>query len=247
MLSALAEAEGLNSQDEKELYVKIYPPAQLRPSFSTTLKSKSSFSLFKFLNRFVPHSPILTDPVMSKTLLAMFILSVILNGYLLRGIASGFVGNAGAALLGGNEHQDGVKFEDTVKSDEEEIVIKKEERPQLTLRLQDVDRKLELEKAQREMQTPSPSSSARSFASPTRSLEECIDVFENGPRPLSLSMELLTDEEIILLAQNGKIAAYALEKVLGTSNSVALERAVRIRRALICKSLFIFSSNYATN
>jgi hypothetical protein len=60
---------------------------------------------------------------MSKTLLAMFILSVILNGYLLRGIASGFVGNAGAALLGGAADQDVlVKFEDKV---EEEIVIKK--------------------------------------------------------------------------------------------------------------------------
>jgi len=43
----------------------------------------------------------------------------------------------------------------------------------------------------------------------------------------------LNDEEVILLAQNGKIAMYALEKILGNDE---LERAVRIRRALVCKS-----------
>ena len=65
---------------------------------------------------------------------------------------------------------------------------------------------------------------------PTRTLEECIDIFENGPRPVSMSLSMLSDEEVIMLAQNGKIAAYALEKVLGD-----LERAVLIRRALICE------------
>jgi hydroxymethylglutaryl-CoA reductase (NADPH) len=64
-----------------------------------------------------------------------------------------------------------------------------------------------------------------------RSLEECIDIFENGPRPVSVSLSLLNDEEVILLAQNGKIQAYALEKVLGD-----LERAVLVRRALISRS-----------
>ncbi|PPQ64456.1 hypothetical protein CVT24_008466 [Panaeolus cyanescens] len=68
---------------------------------------------------------------------------------------------------------------------------------------------------------------------PIRSLDECIDIFENGPRPLSESLALLNDEELILLAQNGKIAPYALEKVLGMNE---LERAVRIRRALISRA-----------
>ncbi|KIJ07939.1 hypothetical protein PAXINDRAFT_173184, partial [Paxillus involutus ATCC 200175] len=66
---------------------------------------------------------------------------------------------------------------------------------------------------------------------PVRSLEECIDVFENGPRPVQVSLTTLNDEEVILLAQNGKIAPYALEKVLGD-----LERAVGIRRALISRA-----------
>jgi hydroxymethylglutaryl-CoA reductase (NADPH) len=61
-----------------------------------------------------------------------------------------------------------------------------------------------------------------------RSLEECIEILESGPS----STELLSDEEVILLAKNGKIAAYALEKVLGN-----LERAVKVRRALICECI----------
>lgn len=68
---------------------------------------------------------------------------------------------------------------------------------------------------------------------PIRSLEECIDIFENGPRPVSVSLATLNDEEVILLAQNGKIAPYALEKMLGD-----LDRAVFIRRALICEAFF---------
>jgi len=42
----------------------------------------------------------------SKSLLAMFALSVLLNGYLLKGFVSGFVANAGAALLGGAAEND---------------------------------------------------------------------------------------------------------------------------------------------
>ncbi len=63
-----------------------------------------------------------------------------------------------------------------------------------------------------------------------RSLAECVDVFENGPRPVAVALKTLNDEEVILLCQTGKIAAYALEKMLAD-----LDRAVRIRRALICK------------
>ena len=86
----------------------------------------------------------------------------------------------------------------------------------------------------------SPSSSVEnlSLAPVTiRSLPECINIFENGPRPESLSLSLLNDEEVILLVQNGKIAAHALEKKLdgGHLDNLALERAVRIRRTLICR------------
>ncbi|TFK41635.1 hydroxymethylglutaryl-coenzyme A reductase-domain-containing protein [Crucibulum laeve] len=113
-----------------------------------------------------------------------------------------------------------------------------------TFTLDDVDRKLKASKlalAKAKASVPSPPSSSSDSNDSSedrqlegvRSLEECIDVFENGPRPLSASLALLNDEEVILLAQNGKIAAYALEKVLGPNE---LERAVRIRRALISRS-----------
>ncbi|KAH9822387.1 hydroxymethylglutaryl-coenzyme A reductase-domain-containing protein [Melampsora americana] len=63
---------------------------------------------------------------------------------------------------------------------------------------------------------------------PNRPLEECekiLNGFETGA-------ENLTDEEMIELVQNGKLAAYALEKVLKKD----LARAVRIRRALISRA-----------
>jgi len=61
-----------------------------------------------------------------------------------------------------------------------------------------------------------------------RGLDECVAVFASGE-----GAPLLSDEEIILLVQKGKVAAYALEKVLKDH-----QRAVRIRRALICKHCF---------
>ncbi|CAO3642468.1 unnamed protein product [Mucor hiemalis] len=56
-----------------------------------------------------------------------------------------------------------------------------------------------------------------------RTLEECM--------ALTQTPEALSDEEIILLVQKGKMASYALEKVLGD-----LERAVSVRRALISRA-----------
>ncbi|KAF9443874.1 hypothetical protein P691DRAFT_712652 [Macrolepiota fuliginosa MF-IS2] len=105
-----------------------------------------------------------------------------------------------------------------------------------TFTLEDIDRKLQAAaSAASALKTPPLTDSGVHTPPSTesvRTLEECIDVFDNGPRPLSLSLKLLNDEEIILLAQNGKIAMYALEKVLGMDE---LERAVRIRRALVSR------------
>lgn len=62
-----------------------------------------------------------------------------------------------------------------------------------------------------------------------RSFEECLRVYEAGRGDNKIK---LNDEEIILLVQRGRIATYALEKVLGDH-----ERAVLLRRAIICKQL----------
>jgi hydroxymethylglutaryl-CoA reductase (NADPH) len=58
-----------------------------------------------------------------------------------------------------------------------------------------------------------------------RDLEVCVKIFDGGEGAL-----LLNDEEIIMLVQKGKVAAYALEKLLKD-----YERSVAIRRALICE------------
>jgi hydroxymethylglutaryl-CoA reductase (NADPH) len=114
-----------------------------------------------------------------------------------------------------------------------------------TFTLEDVDRKLKAAKFNLPtvQQFTPPDSSSEDGSSPetdyfpelpsdeVRPLEQCIAIFEKGPRPVSASLALLNDEEVIQLANAGKIAAYALEKLLGMD---ALERAVRIRRALIC-------------
>ncbi|KAI8338669.1 3-hydroxy-3-methylglutaryl coenzyme A reductase [Chlamydoabsidia padenii] len=57
----------------------------------------------------------------------------------------------------------------------------------------------------------------------TRPVDECVNLMGTP--------EELTDEEVITLVQSGKMASYALEKILGD-----LERAVSIRRALISRA-----------
>lgn len=128
-----------------------------------------------------------------------------------------------------------------------------------TFSLDDVDKKL---KAQRRLtitsktvaaatqqavalaSTPSSSSDASSSSDDLddepvpveiRPYDEVLDIFENGPRPVSKSLALLNDEEIVLLSAKGKVAAYALEKVLG-GGALDLERAVRIRRMLVSRA-----------
>lgn len=60
-----------------------------------------------------------------------------------------------------------------------------------------------------------------------RPLDDVAAIFDHGK-----GCDAVTDEEVILLVQKGKVAAYALEKLLKDNL-----RAVRIRRALICKRL----------
>ncbi|KAI0701990.1 3-hydroxy-3-methylglutaryl-coenzyme A reductase [Cytidiella melzeri] len=103
---------------------------------------------------------------------------------------------------------------------------KKSQHPVLSMPvdLSSVDAMLEKERYQAERAEQAKNESVRPLA-------EVIDIFENGPRPVSASLSFLTDEEVIMLCQAGKIAAYALEKMLGD-----FERAVSVRRALISRA-----------
>ncbi|KAF8170245.1 hydroxymethylglutaryl-coenzyme A reductase-domain-containing protein [Mycena galopus ATCC 62051] len=66
---------------------------------------------------------------------------------------------------------------------------------------------------------------------PPRALDELIGLLATLPKANGLRE--LTDEEVVILGQAGKIAGYALEKMLAPAQEAAgLERAVRIRRGL---------------
>ncbi|KAJ2921409.1 hypothetical protein H1R20_g15683, partial [Candolleomyces eurysporus] len=93
-----------------------------------------------------------------------------------------------------------------------------------------------------EQSLPSPPSSDSGSSSPKqdseesyflRSLKECLAIYEEPSRPRGQSLALLSDEEVIMLANNGNIATYALEKLFGMDQ---LERAVRIRRAILSRA-----------
>ena len=107
----------------------------------------------------------------------------------------------------------------------------------LPLNLDRVDQKLEEQRTHELERSILPSSTISATPPPEglRPFEEILEIFENGPRPVANSLAMLNDEEVVLLSQKGKIAAYALEKMLGDN-----ERAVLIRRSLICKPRSLF-------
>jgi hydroxymethylglutaryl-CoA reductase (NADPH) len=252
-------AEGSESM-EHGLLVKVNPSIHVRV---IPLDSTAAATPFASSNPGTPRSTsemvenfmsswsrLVGDPVFSKWIVMVLAVSISLNGYLLKGIAAGLGGKGSVAKLGGVRFGGDVPPEPTAAVAHAELV----QRPIIsvpvpapapaplrprTFTLDEVDRRLRERRIAPGPSSPNTSSSSSSdndehmeSSDVVRSLEECIEVFENGPRPVSVALSTLNDEEVILLAQNGKIAAYALEKVLGNTE---YERAVRIRRALICK------------
>ncbi|KAF9474134.1 hypothetical protein BDN70DRAFT_899216 [Pholiota conissans] len=304
-----------------DIFVKVLPPVPLSDSASSPLlravmPKRISERVEAFMTAW---TRLVGDLILSKWITILLAISIMLNGYLLKGIAAGVVG----VRLGQFGVRGAVRFEDESEAEADDaqgvkthqvivsapqtttgaapasppravFVVEPRIEPQSapkeivpavsTFTLEDVDKKLQIAKANSRRLTitsssvrpalaSSSSTSSNSISTVTppssssdisddnieapidgiRILEECIDIFENEPRPLSASLALLNDEEVILLAQNGKIAAYALEKVLGMDE---LERAVRVRRALISHvakmssdtSLFLaLSGNYCTD
>jgi len=245
------------------LHLSIFPPGPVRP--------RALFRSSEIIDNFMSGwTNLVGDPVISKWIVFVLAASVVLNGYLLKGIAEG-------AIRGLQPHN--VRFMSVGGGKRDRDVDEKIEKPQA--RATSVRRRPSFI-----LGSPKPKSGDSSFTNspdfvpspppesqslvapvpipaikevsgvpaflldmklraqpaaidpkelridlPVRSLEECIEIFENGPRPVQASLSTLNDEEIILLSQNGKIAPYALEKVLGD-----FERAVSIRRALISRA-----------
>lgn len=183
------------------------------------------------------------DPVLSKWISLGLIVSIFLNVYLL------------------NAHKqpksilERVGIESQVLSTEDETIVPKVNTNVLPQKeSSDIIKEVEIEKQSiNKESTESTESTIESIESVTekitpvktinekelktivkeekelRSIDTCSEILKStksceGP-------SALTDEEIILLVNNGKIAPYALEKVLGN-----MERAVKIRRALISRA-----------
>lgn len=198
---------------------------------------------------------LVADPILSKWIVVALAVSVFLNGYLLRGLGSS------STLFQYQQEQQLVQLRRTEKLTIADEVhrgqVKQEESGAVSTPAEDVKPRLkvpipsttqpapspvalsppvvtklvipQVAKLEPEISDESPETAMprRSDAVPARSLEECIQVFDSSPT----GVQELNNEEVILLAQAGKIAAYALEKVLGD-----FERAVFIRRALISRA-----------
>ena len=216
----------------------------------------------------------LTDPVLSKWLLLMLGLSVLLNGYLLRGIAAGFVGGVGVGV--GVEEgtkatvdgERGVRFLEVPLDVEKEevrkrVVVVEEEVEDTTSKAKEQERSSSASVATQTLTQTTPthippktspsSTSTPSITTMIRPLSTLLPLFNAAARPLAPFLATLNDEELILLVQNGKVAVYDLERVLSSGiellddddedeeinnlkmKAEALERAVRVRRALICE------------
>lgn len=244
------------------LHITVFPPGPARP--------RALFRSSEILDNFMSGwTNLVGDPVISKWIVFVLAASVVLNGYLLKGIAEGAIRglqpqSVRFRSVGGVKRDRDVDERVEIPQSKATAIRRKPSfavgppKPQAgdsgATNTPDVVPSPPLNSKPLIAPVPIPANQDNSGVSallldiklraqptvlvtkepridlPVRSLEECIDIFENGPRPVQASLQMLNDEEIILLTQKGKIAAYALEKVLGD-----FERAVTIRRALICE------------
>ncbi|ORX36117.1 hydroxymethylglutaryl-coenzyme A reductase-domain-containing protein [Kockovaella imperatae] len=267
-LSPILEQLYASMPKETDLAVQIIPPTNIIMSTEGFTPSRMA-SIDQFMSEW---TQLVGDPVLSKWIVVALGISVLLNGYLLKGIASNSIGGKGPVaaaaqvLVGVFEStlpedkkrrrwsggDNLTKYrEDSVSKDRKDLDIattrRRDSIPPHMPRpapVRDGDRTPKGEGradraavghvvvpptpnvpivAPQKKRSPSPPDNP-SFG--RRSLEECIEIFAGG-----IGVNNLSDEEVILLVEKGKIAPYALEKALKD-----LERAVRIRRAVISRS-----------
>jgi hydroxymethylglutaryl-CoA reductase (NADPH) len=189
-------------------------------------------------------STLVGDPILSKWIVLALAVSVFLNGYLLKGIGSGAAGAGfgvkvpGVVTFGAVDYAAAPKEE----GDKEKVVKPINGHGALhvdtgaanvgallpALSPAPISAPLPSTNGHEEVvvNTPLGTPSGEKASIGRREYDEVLKIYE------SEGVSSLTDEEVILLGQRGKIAPYALEKVLGD-----FERAVKIRRALICEYL----------
>ena len=263
-LSPILEQLYASLPPETDLAVQIIPPTNIVMSSEVYTPSRLA-SIDQFMSEW---TQLVGDPVLSKWIVVVMGISVLLNGYLLKGIASNSIGGKGpvaaaAQVLVGvfeatipddkkrrrwsaGEHLSSARNHLGRQPKDKADLSTPRRRPSIPgnvphpAPIRDGDRTPKNERngdavghvvvpptptvpviAPTQARSPSPESST--FG--RRSLEECIEIFAGG-----IGVNNLSDEEVILLVEKGKIAPYALEKALKD-----LERAVRVRRAVISR------------
>ncbi|KLT41583.1 hypothetical protein CC85DRAFT_328952 [Cutaneotrichosporon oleaginosum] len=270
-LSPLLEALYAASPPNTDMIVQIVTPTQIIMSKTGPAVSRID-SIDSFMSEW---STLVGDPVISKWVVVLLVISVLLNGYLLKGIAHNSIGGKGPVAAAA---QALVGVFDSLE-------IPKDKRPRSASDLQKYRAQRATDARSKLMggrpaapvategdKTPKTNGHANGYANghanghahlgaglvvpqtpnvplisepmpksdsgevngtPShmtfvgrRSIEECVEIFAGG-----VGANNLSDEEVIMLVQKGKIAPYALEKSLKN-----LDRAVRVRRAVVSRA-----------
>jgi hydroxymethylglutaryl-CoA reductase (NADPH) len=261
VLTRLSEQTDLHTpSSESRMLVKVMPPINLRvfPPISRTSRSFGA-GFESFMSSW---TSFVGDPILSKWIVFALALSVFLNGYLLKGLAAAAARSSERreenVKSPARPQEDDVAKERTTSQEviyADEPAMAKQIVTEVSTEKSFVHHvratspsSIVLPTPPSSIAYPTPQISVASSPGVTtlvltpaavetgkrlveiregvRSFEECLHIFESGPD----GVDILNDEEVIMLAQKGKIAAYALEKVLRD-----LERAVKVRRALICE------------
>ncbi|KAI1786178.1 mannosyl oligosaccharide glucosidase-domain-containing protein [Ganoderma leucocontextum] len=194
-----------------KLVVKVAPPIYIRAlPLAPALRASNTNTGEAVENSMSSWSSIVGDPVVSKWVVALLAVSVALNGCSLKGIAAG----SGLAAMRAARSQ-GIADEEPEEEHSLAPVMFMASAACRPLNLETVSQDaLPIRSPPVEPIAPE-SREVEPAHVEVRSLAECVHVFENGPRPVSVALKTLNDEEVILLCQTGKIVPYALEKMLG--------------------------------
>ncbi|KAJ8515331.1 hypothetical protein ONZ45_g7224 [Pleurotus djamor] len=259
--SIRAVLDDLAQAETTPILVKVHPPLLFEVSPPRTTQSEQLSRLDDFMSGW---TRLVGDPILSKWIVAVLAISIFLNGFLLKGIAHGLsaTGSSGVRFNSDEKVKEtsvpAPPAKPAFKDIERRVVLQKKlaspspalpqmqgtrrtrrptiSRPDSSSSSDSDDNTLQIKLKTKVVNDTEPLLDADGNELEqvvVRSLSECIEIFENGPKPVNIALSQLNDEEIIMLCQNGKIATYALEKVLGPTE---LERAVRVRRALISRA-----------
>lgn len=250
--------------------------ASKRGKGTTSTSSPSLDVLDSFMSGW---SVIVGDPVISKWLSLALVISIFLNAYLLKGIATGNAavaeGNAAGAaafaaarMIGAHLDREAItasrrpsgKGKQAPADNEKERLSQYHRGVVQAVRSQSASvperTSATKEEARDDAHVPVGVAPASEGATPSKAFDDKDNATPQGgatlsingvssdhsaqPRPIDEILEvyadgigamMLSDEEVILLVQKGKVQGYALEKTLQDN-----ERAVRIRRATISRA-----------